>query len=162
MVAHEFTFISVCNLKAVVLVCVALPDQGALAEPGGPGEQSQGTAPQEAAPADPGSAQDAAAEPRLGTCGAHAAAGPAGEAAGVPQHREERYTSTLEEWEKEKTIKALQKTKTLMFVFGFFYCCKASGAKAVPCVLHYAWVDSFYPPPAVLFNSCTNGIKACQ
>lgn len=84
-----------------------LPDQGALAEPGGPGERPQGAARQEAAPADPGPAQDAQAEPRLGTRGAHAAAGPAGEAAAVPQRRETRYASAPQARNKGRTIKAL-------------------------------------------------------
>lgn len=81
----------------VFMFVLDCPDQGALAVPGGPGERSEGAAPQEAAPADPGSAQGAQAEPRLGARGTHAAAGPAGEAAAVPQRREKRYTSTLEE-----------------------------------------------------------------
>ena len=53
--------------------------------------QHQRAAPEEAAAADQGSVEGPQAEPGLGAGGSAAAPGPAGEAAALPQHREERY-----------------------------------------------------------------------
>lgn len=66
------------------------PDQAALALWGGAGARHEGAAPEEAAPADQGSAEGSEEESRLWTGGSPAAPGPAGEPAALPEHWEER------------------------------------------------------------------------
>lgn len=91
---HSPPLISETN-RLLILRSHNHPDQTPLAVRGGARGKRQGAAPEEAAPADPRSAEGAQAEPGLGADGAPAAPGPAGEAAALPRRRKERYTNSV-------------------------------------------------------------------